>query len=381
MEKRDFGNGEISLLGFGLMRLPCINGQDDIDKRLALQMVDEAIAGGVNYFDTAYMYHGGQSENFAGEALSRYERSSYYLASKIPLGFLKSERDVEKIFSEQLKKCKTGYFDFYLLHGIMQNTLGIIRDYRVYEQLLKMKEEGLIRRLGFSFHDRPELLRKLVDEHEYDFAQIQLNYADWELQGAKEQYEILAAKKIPVHIMEPVRGGALATLNSEAIRIFKEADPAASPASWAIRYAASLPAVQVVLSGMTTMEQLKDNIAVMSPLQPLTERERTIVGKALTAYRKGATVPCTGCRYCMDCPSGVNIPKVLAAFNGREYFASVNDPGTDFHFIVDYGLLKEEEQAKYCVSCGQCTERCPQHIDIPYWLKQTVELYERLRGK
>jgi predicted aldo/keto reductase-like oxidoreductase len=381
MEKRNFGNGDISLLGFGLMRLPCINGQADIDKRLAMQMVDEAVAHGVNYFDTAYMYHGGQSEVFAGEALSRYERSSYYLASKMPVGRLKSTRDMENIFVEQLKKCQTGYFDFYLIHGIMQNSMQIMKDYGVYEQLLKKKDAGLIRRLGFSFHDRPEVLQKIVDEHEYDFAQIQLNYVDWELQGAKEQYEILAAKKIPVYIMEPVRGGALAALNPEAIRIFREADPSASPASWAIRYAASLSAVQVVLSGMTSMEQLKDNIAAMSPFKPLTEEERTVIGKALTAYRKGAAIPCTGCRYCMDCPSGVNIPKALAAFNGREYFASVNDPGTDFHFMVDYGLLKEEEQAKYCVSCGQCTEHCPQHIDIPRWLKKTAELYERLRGK
>ncbi|MDR2633780.1 MAG: aldo/keto reductase [Treponema sp.] len=381
MEKRNFGNGEVSLLGFGLMRLPCKNGNADIDREQAGKMLDAALAGGVNYFDTAWMYHGGQSEPFAGEALSRYERSSFYLASKMPVMVLQNAGDVERIFTEQLKKCRTDYFDFYLVHGIRHNYLKVIEDCRVYEQLQKKKEAGCIRHLGFSFHDRPELLQRIVDEHAYDFAQIQLNYLDWELQDAKGQYQILAQKHIPVHIMEPVRGGSLANLGAEAAGIFKEARPAASPASWALRYAASLSGVQVVLSGMTTLEQLTDNIATFSPFAPLTDTERGVIANALGAYRKTLAVPCTSCRYCMDCPSGVEIPKALAVYNNRARLAAEKHPMADFLFTMEYGMLKEEEQAKQCMDCGQCKERCPQHLDIPHWMKQVAELHETLQAK
>jgi predicted aldo/keto reductase-like oxidoreductase len=251
----------------------------------------------------------------------------------------------------------------------------------VYEQLLEKKEAGLVRHLGFSFHDRPELLQKIVDGREFDFAQIQLNYLDWELQDAKGQYEILAGKDIPVTVMEPVRGGALATLCPESARIFKEADPAASPASWALRYAASLPAVQTVLSGMTTMEQLKDNIATMSPFKPLTDAERTVIDAALAAYRKAAVVPCTNCRYCMDCPAGVEIPKVLAVYNNRERALAEKHPWADLVFRMEYDMFREEEQAKNCVSCGQCKERCPQRIDIPHWMEKTAKLHDALKAE
>ncbi|MHB9291670.1 hypothetical protein Holit_00748 [Hollandina sp. SP2] len=379
MEKRNLGNGEVSLLGFGLMRLPCKSGPADIDRELAGRMIDEAIAGGVNYFDTAWMYHGGESEKFAGEALSRYDRSSFYLASKMPVMQLQNAADVERIFTEQLAKCRTEYFDFYLIHGIMRNYLTVIENCRVYEQLLKKKEAGFIRHLGFSFHDRPELLREIVAGHDFEFAQIQLNYFDWELQDAKTQYEILAKKSIPVNIMEPVRGGALAAPGPEAEKIFKEADPAASPASWAIRYAASLPAVQVVLSGMTLPEQVTDNIATMTPFKPLTDTDRAVIEKALAAFRKAAAVPCTSCYYCMDCPAGVEIPKVLGVYNNRARLAAAKHPMADFLFKMEYGMFKEEQQAKNCVACGQCKERCPQHIDIPHWLAETTKLYDQLK--
>jgi predicted aldo/keto reductase-like oxidoreductase len=268
---------------------------------------------------------------------------------------------------------------FILIHGIMQNYRKVIEDCRVYEQLHKKKEAGLIRHLGFSFHDRPELLQKIVDEHEFDFAQIQLNYLDWESQDAKRQYEILTRKNIPVHIMEPVRGGALANPGPEPVRIFKEANPAASPASWAIRYVASLPGVQVVLSGMTTMEQLKDNIATMTPFIPLTDDEHAIIVQSLAAYRKAAAIPCTNCRYCMDCSSGVEIPRALAVYNNHARLAAEKHPMADFLFKMEYGMFKEEEQAKNCIGCGQCKERCPQHIDIPYWLEKAANQYEQLK--
>jgi predicted aldo/keto reductase-like oxidoreductase len=373
MEYRDFGIGNISLLGFGLMRLPVKSGYADIDKNIALEMVDVAIKSGINYFDTAWMYHEGESEIFAGEALSHYKRSSYFLASKMPLMFLKDKSDVDKIFAEQLKKCKTDYFDFYLLHGIQRSFVKLTKDLGVYENLLKKKEAGLIKQLGFSIHDRPELLKQTVDEHQYDFAQIQLNYVDWELQDSKIQYQILADKKIPVIIMEPVRGGSLAKLCDEAIKIFKDADPEASPASWALRFTATLPQVQVVLSGMSTMEQLKDNIKTFSPLKPITEDEQKVIDNALTAYNKSSFVPCTACRYCMDCPEGVEIPKNLAIYNNYERMLEEKHPMAALIFKTEYGLLKEKEQSLACISCEECVKHCPQHIDIPHWMDETTK--------
>jgi predicted aldo/keto reductase-like oxidoreductase len=379
MEKRNLKNGELSLLGFGFMRLPCKNGFGDIDKEKGFEMVDRALAAGINYFDTAWMYHDGQSEVFAGEALSRHDRSSYKLATKMPLMSIKTEADVERIFNEQLKKCKTDHFDFYLLHNINETHLINAESSKAYEQLKEKQKKGYIGRLGFSFHDRPELLQKVVEKYDFDFAQIQLNYLDWELQNSKEQYEILSSRGIPVTIMEPVRGGTLAVLCDESVRIFKEADAKASPASWAIRFAASLPMVQVVLSGMTNMEQLEDNIATMSPLKPLNDADRAVIEKALGAYRKASAVPCTSCRYCMDCPSGVEIPKNIAVYNNYRVALANKHPMTNFLFSMEYQLLKDQD-ASACVSCGQCLSRCPQHIDIPTWMKTISDLNKTIKA-
>jgi predicted aldo/keto reductase-like oxidoreductase len=380
MEKRNLKNGELSLLGFGLMRLPRGEGSREIDGPRAEEMVDYALSQGVNYFDTAYMYHEGNSEIFAGRALSRHDRSSFNLADKMPLMVLKTEADVERIFNEQLKKCRTGYFDFYLLHNINESHLSIAESCRVYEQLKEKQRQGLIRRLGFSFHDRPGLLRRVVQKYDWDFAQIQLNYLDWELQSAGELYGILTRNDIPVNIMEPVRGGTLAKLCDESIRIFNEARPEASAASWAIRYAASLPRVQVVLSGMSTMEQVKDNIHTMSPFKPLTPDEYKVIDRALAACREAASVPCTGCRYCMDCPSGVEIPKNLAVYNNYRTALANKHPMAKFLFEMEYRILGEERQASRCVACKQCMERCPQRIDIPHWMETVNKLHQTLKA-
>jgi predicted aldo/keto reductase-like oxidoreductase len=379
MEKRSLKNGQLSLLGFGLMRLPCENGSGKIDTAQAMTMVDVALEQGINYFDTAYMYHEGNSELFTGEALSRHNRDSYNLATKMPLMTVKTRADVERIFNEQLKKCRTAYFDFYLLHNINQSNLSTAEQNDVYEQLKEKQKQGLIRHLGFSFHDRPELLRRVVEKYDWDFAQIQLNYLDWELQNAKEQYEILTQKNIPVNVMEPVRGGSLAKLCDTAIKIFADADPKASPASWAIRYAASLPNVQVVLSGMSNMEQLKDNIGTMNPFKPLTEGEYQVIEKALTAYRASATVPCTSCRYCMDCPEGVEIPKNLAVYNNYQTALAGKHPMGSSLFETEYRLLGEKAQAASCVACGQCSSRCPQHIEIPRWMETIRKLHDQFK--
>ncbi|MDR2910271.1 MAG: aldo/keto reductase [Bacteroidales bacterium] len=380
MEKRNLGNGETSLLGFGLMRLPCIDGTGKIDKNAAITMVDTAIEGGVDYFDTAWMYHNGESENFAGEALSRHSRTSYSLANKMPLAFIQTAADVERIFNEQLRKCRTDYFDYYLIHNIKQSFAEIASRCNVYEQLMRKKEAGYIRKLGFSFHDTPQFLKQTVEEHHFDFAQIQLNYVDWEQQNAGEQYEVLASRSIPVHIMEPVRGGALAHPGNKAESIFTRAQPGASPASWALRYAASLQGVQVVLSGMSSPEQLNDNLKTFSPLVPLTANEYSVVSRALMEYRKAGTVQCTGCRYCMNCPEGVDIPKNLAVYNNYTRNLHEKHPMCKFLFDMEYGLLKAAgQQASLCVSCGKCTNKCPQNIDIPVLMELTSSLEEVCR--
>jgi predicted aldo/keto reductase-like oxidoreductase len=375
MEKRLIKKSgeELSLLGFGLMRLPLKEGTREIDKDLALKMVDYAKNKGVNYFDTAYMYHEGNSETFAGEALSRYDRDSYKLATKMPMMIVRQAEDVERIFAEQLKKCRVEYFDYYLLHGLSRASLKAIDDFKVYEQLKEKQRQGKIRHLGFSFHDSPEILKQLVEKYEWDFAQIQLNYLDWDQQDSKGQYEVLESHGIPVTVMEPVRGGALANLGDEAEAVFKAADPKASVPSWAIRFVGSLPGVQVVLSGMSNMEQVEDNVATMTNFRPLSEADREVITKAVLAYRTAGAVPCTGCRYCMECPQGVDIPRNLATFNGLLYNKERNVPGYNFGFMMEYGRISEEKQAHNCVACLQCEEKCPQHIDIAHQMELIQE--------
>ena len=369
METRLFKNKEkISLLGFGTMRLPRISeDKQDIDAKTAQQMTDDAIENGVNYFDTAYPYHNGESETFIGGALEKHDRSSFNLATKMPIWLIRSKNDTEKIFEEQLKKCRVDYFDFYLIHNINEAFFDSIEKYQIYDFLKQKQKEGKIRYLGFSFHDNPGLLEKTVLKYEWDFAQIQLNYLDWELQDAKRQYEILTEKEIPIIVMEPVRGGALATLSENAVEILKAADPAASPASWAIRYAATFPNVLTVLSGMSDMEQLKDNIKTMTDFRPLTDEDKKTIEKAVTAYRESLEIPCTYCRYCMECPSGVHIPKVFAKYNQQR--AKGKDADT-FYFFMEYSLLGEKRQAHQCTECGVCLSKCPQKIDIPAELKK-----------
>jgi predicted aldo/keto reductase-like oxidoreductase len=348
------------------MRLPVINGdKSKIDYPQAEKMLDMAFRGGVNYFDTAYPYHEGKSEVFVGDVLSKRERSSYYLASKMPTWDLaNSEDDVKRIFDEQLQKCKTSYFDFYLAHSFDPDHFERFKRLRMYDFLRKKKEEGCIRRLGFSFHSNPDLLARIVEDYEWEFAQIQLNYVDWDLLNARRFYEYLEAHHLPVIVMEPVRGGALASLNETAAGILKAARPKASIASWAIRFAASLPRVMTVLSGMSSPEQMEDNLATFSPFEPLSPEEREIVARAAQAYNDSGTIPCTGCRYCMDCPAGVDIPMVFRQYNHYQL------SGKRDVFDNTYRYLPEKEKAHNCVSCGACVKLCPQGIDIPRFMKE-----------
>lgn len=379
MEKRILGGIQeaVSLLGFGAMRFPLIEeGSKEVDRVRANEMLDYAIAHGVNYFDTAYPYHETKSENILGEFLKKHPRDSYFLADKLPIWLVKSEADVERLFDEQREKCQVEYFDFYLVHALDAERLEWMNKLHIYENLLEKKREGKIRYLGFSFHDKPAVLQQILEGRDWDFAQIQLNYLDWELQDAAAQYDILEKAGIPCVVMEPVRGGALATLCDEAKQIFRESRPDKSAASWAIRYAASLPNVLTLLSGMSNMEQVEDNIKTLAEFEPLTEEDRIQIEKALQAYRKSGTISCTGCRYCMDCPAGVDIPKVISIYN--TYCINKHT----FGFDTTYRLMGEEHQAHQCVRCGACMEHCPQNLQIPNLMetiaKEAIEIKKLL---
>lgn len=367
MKTRKLGkiNENISLLGYGCMRLPKIQeDKPDIDKEKAQRLIDYAYAHGVNYFDTALPYHNGLSELFIGEALKKYPRESFNLATKMPPWKLKTTEDADQLFEEQLRKCQVSYFDFYLIHSLGTENFKRTEELDIHDVLRRKKAEGKIRYLGFSFHDTPKLLDTIVHAHEWDFAQIQLNYLDWELQDARGQYEILTANDIPVIVMEPVRGGALATLCERSKTVLAQAEPTASPASWAIRYAASLPNVLTVLSGMTEMSQVRDNVGTMTDFKPLDEAERNVLRQALEMYKESRTIPCTGCRYCMPCPAGVDIPRIFAAYN--QYCVSKNKGA----FLTAYREMGDAKQAHHCISCKKCMEQCPQSIEIPRMLDE-----------
>ena len=359
----------LPLLGFGMMRLPQRRGK--IDLAAAEKLFFRALKSGVNYFDTAYFYLNGQSEKCVGEILSRFPRDSFYLADKMPVRAVRKAEDVERIWNEQLAKCKVDYFDFYLLHNLNRDRWEDVKRFKIYEFLKERQKEGKIRKLGFSFHDEPEVLKTIAEAHEWDFAQIQLNYLDWTLYRSKEQYEILTSHGIPVIVMEPLRGGALATLNPEANAIFKTAAPEASVASWAFRYVGSLDNVICILSGMNRMEHLEENIATFTDFKPLSPDERETVETALAAYRKSAAIPCTACRYCMPCPAGVEIPRIFGLYN------HARTTGNFRQFQMIYGKFDDDAKASACVNCGACVKKCPQKINVPAELRKIAARFEK----
>ena len=378
MLKREYKNtgDQISVLGLGCMRLPKVEGSETIDRAEAQKIVDLAYERGVNYFDTAYRYHEGDSELFIGEALKKYPRESFHLATKMPMWMVKSPEDVKRIFEDQLSRCQVEYFDFYLCHAMNASYLDIMKKNGVYEYLLEEKKAGRIRHLGFSFHDSPEVLRQIVEYGEWDFAQIQLNYLDWELQDAKSQYEILTEHGIPVVVMEPVRGGYLATIDEQRAKPFLEMEPNRSIASWAVRWVASLPQVAVVLSGMSDEQQLEDNVATMTNFEPMNEQELQAVAKVVEEIRKVNEIPCTGCRYCMDCPMGVDIPEIFAIYSRYKIFEKEKSFVDDYKAVVEHG-----NGAEHCVRCMACTTKCPQMIAIPDKLEMIAKLYEEKKAK
>ena len=371
---RTLNEKNVSLLGFGCMRLPMKNGE--IDTELTADLFDYAIRHGVNYFDTAWPYLGGKSETVVGEILKKYPRDSFYLADKCPTWLIESESDVERIFNEQLKKCQTGYFDYYLIHALDASRWETAKKYNIYETLAKLKEQGKIKNIGFSFHDTPDVLEEIINAHPWDFCQLQINYIDWTLQDAKRQYELAADKNIPVVVMEPLRGGNLATLSPQAVNILKQADKDASPAAWGLRYVASLPNVLTVLSGMNVMAHLKENVAALTDFKPLNDSERAVLDKARGVYMGEGLIPCTECRYCKDCPLGINIAGFFAAFNAH---AVAKEKRKAHTFLNQWKFAKSQgETPDKCISCGLCEQHCPQHIEIREKLKEVQALYEKL---
>ncbi len=370
-----FKNLDVSLLGFGAMRLPTKNGV--IDDSLNKKMVQRAIDCGVNYFDTAYMYMGGKSEKAMGDALKKYDRASFNLTTKMPVMMLTKQEDVEKIFNEQLERCQTDYFDFYLVHCLNKHNWENTKKYNVIPFLEKMKKEGKIKHLGFSHHDTPELLQEIIDYYDkWEFVQLQINKLDWKTTRGEEQYNIARKAKLPVVVMEPLRGGVLANLNSEATKILKEYNPDASAASWAFRWLAGLDGILTMLSGMTYPEHLEDNIKTFTNIKPLSQEEQLVYDRAIAAHLKTQAIGCTSCRYC-ECPVGVNIAGVFSLYN--QYMADDRDNKKQ-SFVSHYEALKESERADKCIKCGLCKTKCPQQLDIPTLLVRVDKAYKEAKG-
>jgi len=345
---------ELPLLGFGAMRLPKDNDKIDFDK--ASEMIDYAIKNGLNYFDTAYPYHSGESETFLGQVLPKYDRNSYYLTDKLPIYNIKEQGDAEKYFNEQLEKCNTEYFDFYLLHAMNKDRIKIMEEFKLYDFLLEKKAEGKIKHMGFSFHDNNENLEYLVDNYKWDFVQLQVNYYDWYESDSKDLYETLEKRSIPCFVMEPVRGGFLSTLAPHVEKHMIDYNKDASISSWAIRWVSSLPNVAVVLSGMTNMDQLKDNMSTMSPFAPVNAGELDVIETVVEELRKIKPIPCTACKYCMPCPAGVNIPGIFTIYNNFKKTENKEIAKNSY-----FNNLQSSAQAHNCIKCGACVAVCPQH--------------------
>ena len=371
MQYKQLCGEKLSRLGMGNMRLPTLDGK--IDEAKAQAIFDYLIVEGVNYFDTAYVYHGGESEKFVGKALKKYPRDSYYLADKLPSNELQKGRSPEEIFEEQLARCDVEYFDFYLLHNLSEGSYDIFTDENVgaISYLLAQKAAGRIRHLGVSSHAKPETLKKFLENHHdaMEFVQIQLNYLDWDMQDAKSQYEIISSYGLPVWVMEPCRGGRLASLSPAADKILKDAAPDASIASWAFRWVQSLENVGVVLSGMTQMDQAVDNVKTFSEAMNLTESENATLMTALELFRSEVNVPCTACHYCDGCPVGIDIPAVLGLYNKFRI-----DKSPFIRMQVD----KLSAGPADCIACGACKPKCPQNIDIPAVMAEFAEELDKL---
>lgn len=351
-------NEKVSLLGFGCMRFPT-NADGTINEAEAFDMIDKAYQAGVNYYDTAYPYHNGDSENMTGRALARYPRDSYYLATKLPIWAVKTIDDVERIFKEQLERLNMEYVDFYLMHALNKERWELIKELKILDYCEKLRAEGKIRFLGFSFHDDYEVFEEIVTSYKWDFCQIQLNYMDRDTQATLKGVELAKSLNIPMVIMEPVKGGSLANLPEDITNMFKAVRPDASTASWALRYVGSIDNVKVILSGMSDMAQVDDNLKTFSTFEPLDEMESEVVEKVAATLHSRVQNGCTGCSYCMPCPAGVNIPGCFSAWNTYHVYENKQDAIRRWTKEIE-----DAQKAKNCIKCGKCEQVCPQKISI-----------------
>ena len=361
---KEYQNQKLSALGLGAMRLPVIDGDDSkIDEEAAVRMVAYAMEHGVNYYDTAWGYHSGRSEIVIGKALKPYPRESYYLADKFPGYDLSNMDKVEQIFEEQLKKCGVEYFDFYLFHNVCEMNIDAYLDgkYGIFDYLMKQKKDGRIRHLGFSVHGNYDVMKRFLEAYgtDMEFCQIQLNYLDWSFQDAKAKVELLEKYRIPVWVMEPLRGGRLAALSEEEETILKELRPQETIPAWAFRFLQTIPNVTMILSGMSNMEQLQANIRTFEEEKPLNEQEMGTLLSIADQMVKKIALPCTACHYCVShCPQGLDIPALLALYNEHCF--------TEGGFIAPMALsaVPEEKRPSACIGCRSCEAVCPQQIKI-----------------
>ena len=363
---REFKDKKISMLGMGLMRLPTVGGDDSvIDEPAAKVMVDRAFEGGINYFDTAWGYHSGNSEWFIGKALEGYPRDSYYLASKFPGYDLSNFGHAQEIFEKQLEKCRTEYFDFYLFHNVCElNIESYLQEekYGTYKYLMEQKRSGRIRHLGFSVHGTLETTKRFLEAYgkDMEFCQIQLNYVDWNFQAAKQKVELLREYGIDIWVMEPLRGGKLVKLAEEDAAKLKAARPDETIPAWAFRFVQSFPDVKVILSGMSNEQQLLDNLVTFSEERPLSESEMKLLTDIGDEMTKRTVVPCTACHYCVShCPQELDIPYLLDLYNEHCFTGS-----SGFIAPMSLGALPEEKKPSACVGCRSCEAVCPQSIKI-----------------
>lgn len=355
---------ETSLLGFGCMRFPQ-TPEGKIDEALTQKMIDKAISEGVNYIDTAYPYHDGQSEVVVGNVLKKYDRNSYYLATKLPVWLVNTVEDVDKYLEEQLSKLQTDHIDFYLMHAMGKERWDKMVKIGCVERLAELKKQGKIRYMGFSFHDKYEVFEEILNYCDWDFCQIQLNYMDAEEQAGLKGYQLAVDKGIPVVVMEPVKGGSLAVFAEDITAKLKELDQEATPASYALRWVGSLPGVKVILSGMSSMEQVEDNLRTFKNFKPLSEKEQEVIRQVTEILRSRVQNGCTGCRYCMPCPAGVDIPGCFAAWNTYHMYQNYN--AVSWNWEVSLG---DAHKPVNCVQCGKCEAQCPQKIAIREDLKK-----------
>ncbi|SHE90623.1 hypothetical protein SAMN02746089_01004 [Caldanaerobius fijiensis DSM 17918] len=377
MQYRDFGKTgwKVSALGFGAIRLPVIDGDNNkIDEPKAIEMIRYAIDNGVNYIDTAWPYHGGNSELVVGKALKDGYREKVKLATKLPSWLVNKPEDMDKYLNEQLKKLQTDHIDFYLLHALNKDQWNKYKSLNVFEWIDKVKAEGKVKYIGFSFHDEFDVFKQIIDDYDkWDFCQIQYNYMDVDVQAGEKGLKYAASKGIPVVIMEPIRGGRLATNPPEPIKeLWNTAKIKRSPAEWALQWLWNQPEVTVVLSGMSTMEQVKENIesASRSGVNSLTAEELQLIEKVRNKYKELSPVACTGCNYCMPCPNGVNIPRNFSVYNEAHMYNSYEDSKREYNWLG-------EAKASSCVECGNCESTCPQHLPIIELLKDVAAYFEK----